>query len=172
MGPLLREVDGRIEETSLGRSMMGVLQKRDRPAFDRVIEAIVRRPPPPAGDGPEDLAYAEVSARFLAARRTIQALDLFVELPNVAAHTIERASETFTAWEQDAAYTLVEFDERFGEEGARVRRLQAQLLSKVAAEEALRNLATIGLLPEALIEQTSAQIAADLALPDRGDVTV
>lgn len=169
---LLHEVDDRIEETSLGRSMVGVLRKRDRPAFDRVVETLVRRLPPPAGDDPEDLAYAEVSARFLAARRTTQALDLFAELPNVAAQTIQRTKETFTAWEQDAADTLAELDEQVGEEGIRVRRLQAQLLSKVAAEQALRDLASVGLLPEALVDQASAQIAAELALPHRGDVTV
>lgn len=169
---LLHEVDDALEEASLDLSVMNMRRQRHRPAFDRVMETLIGRLPPPAGDDPTALAYAEASARFLGARRTSKALDLFAQLPNISERTIERTRETFASWEQAAVDELARLDEQIGKEGRRLRRLQAESLSRVAIEEALQELAAIGLLPEALVHQASTEIAGQLAVPNRGDVTV
>jgi len=154
---LLHEVDDQIEEASLGHaSMEDFRESRERPRFDRLVERLVGWMPQPPGQDPTELAYAEVSARRLAARRAIEALDLFGRLPNVSASSVEGAKDTFRRWEREAIASVEELDrEAGGDEEYDIRRRQAEALSRVAATDALRELARVGLLPQMLVDRAS-----------------
>lgn len=154
---LLHEVDDQIEEASLGHaSMEDFRESRQRPRFDRLVERLVGWMPQPPGQHPTELAYAEVSARRLAARRAIEGLDLFGRLPNVSASSVEGAKEAFRRWEREAIASVEELDrEAGGDEEHDIRRRQAEALSRVAATDALRELARVGLLPQMLVDRAS-----------------
>ncbi|RFA26553.1 hypothetical protein CAI21_16405 [Alkalilimnicola ehrlichii] len=91
---LLHEVDDQIEEVSLDRVRLAARQ-RHRPWFDHCIEALTAKLPPPAGEDAHELAYAEASARRLAARRTLEALDLLERLPNMQTAAVRDAKAVF-----------------------------------------------------------------------------
>ena len=106
------------------------------------------------------VAYAEASARRLAARRTGEALELFERLPGIEAATVEDAKETFARWEQETIDSLSELDRKAGHGGRELRRRQAEALGRVAAAEELRELAETGLLPAALVQRAAQAVAA------------
>ena len=153
---LLHEVDDEIEAVQLGQRLLEA-PPRPQPRVDRVIRRLVGYLPRPPGEDPTELAYAEASARRLAARRTSEELELFAHLPNVAADTIDRARRTFQQWEDHAVAHLDELDRRDSDGGA-LRRRQAEALSGAAARDALHELAGIGLLPATVAEQAAAQV--------------
>ncbi|ADI15260.1 cation:proton antiporter [Truepera radiovictrix] len=157
---LLHEVDDQIEALGVGRVTLEGLYERPRPRLDRLWERLSGLLPSPLGDDPTELAYAEAAARRLAARRTVEALELFERLPNVRAETLERAQRTFVRWEEAAVAALDELDGRAAHDLMGVHRRQAEALCRVAAEDALRELADVGLLPAALAERTAEEVAA------------
>jgi CPA1 family monovalent cation:H+ antiporter len=115
------------------------------------------------GEDPTELAYAEAAARRLAARRTVESLERFERLPNVRAETLERAKRTFGRWEEAAVAALGELDGYAEHDLTAVHHRQAEALCRVAAEDALRDLADVGLLPTALAERTAKEVAARAA---------
>jgi CPA1 family monovalent cation:H+ antiporter len=158
---LLHEVDDQIEEASLDHASMDIYRTRERPRFDRLVEHLTTWLPQPPGQDPTELAYAEASARRLAARRTIEELELFERLPNISASSVEDAKETFARWEQEAIASVDELDRGVDHDNRELRRRQAEALSRVAATDALRELSDVGLLPEAIVNRASRGVAAD-----------
>ncbi|MDP8909328.1 MAG: cation:proton antiporter, partial [Chloroflexota bacterium] len=160
---LLHEVDDQIEEVSLGQTSREKLRRRERPSFDRLLQRLAGWLPEPVGEDPTDLAYAEASARRLAARRTGEALELFERLPNIKAETVADAKATFARWEEEAVASLAELDQKGGDDKREVHRRQAEALSRVASTDALNELAEIGLLPKVIANRAAEVVAAEVS---------
>lgn len=161
---LLDEVDDQIEEFSLDHPAIESVRAREAPLFDRAWERFTGWLP--AGENAAQLAFAEATARRLAARRTSEALSLFDRLPNVRREAVEEAKVTFSRWEEEAIASLTELDERAGELAAHdpggLRRHQAEALSRVAAEDILEELTDVGLLPKRVARRAARAIAAEV----------
>lgn len=161
---LLNEVDDEVERVTLGQGGLDP-SERKRPRFARVLEALkTLLRATPAGD-PTELAYAEATARRLAARRTGETLELFSHLPNIDPASVETAKEVFRRWEQKAENELQELDERSGDTYL-LRRRQAEILCQVASENTLSDLADIGLLPERVALEAVQTLAGEVDSED------
>lgn len=159
---LLHEVDDQIEEAGLGRTSIRGVRDREPPRLERLAQRLIGWLPEPAGEDPTQLAYAEASARQLAARRTGEALELFERLPSIDAETVEDVKGTFARGEREASASLEELAREVGHGGSRLRRRQAEALSRIAVTDALRELADVGLLPEVMVSRTAQTVAKDI----------
>ena len=146
---LLHEVDDEIEDLSLrGASHELGASREGRPGvLEHVSRQLVGRLPEPAGTDPVEMAYAEATARRLAARRTIQTLEVFDDLPGVDHETVERARRTVKQWEEKAIGGLAELDARSETERRAVRVQQARTLARAAGNREIEELVEAGLLP-------------------------
>jgi len=160
---LLHEVDDKIGDVSLGRTSFELTQRRKPPRFDRWLEQLIGWLPEPVGEDPRELAYAEATARRLAARRTIEALELFERLPNIHAQSVAGARETFERWEQEAIATLAELDGQADRDNRELHHRQASALSRVAATDALDELAEAGVLPKIVARRAADALSADVS---------
>jgi hypothetical protein len=61
-----------------------------------------------------------------------------------------------------AIASLEELDRRVGQGGRELRRHQAEALSRVAATDALREVAEVGLLPEAIVSRAAEAVATEV----------
>ncbi len=156
---LLHEVDDEIDELSLrGKGhQMGAARRRRSGGLERLGRRLVSWLPEPAGSDPTDLAYAEATARRLAARRTADALKIFDDLPAIRQETVERARRTFAEWEQEAVAELEELDDRSGQVAGALRVRQASTLAQAASRRELGELVETGLLPEQALGSATAQ---------------
>lgn len=159
---LLDEVDDKIEEFSLDGTPGSVTRERRRPAIDRLLERLSAALPGRLGEAGTSLAYAEASARRLAARQTEESLELFRQLPNVSSEAVARARETFSRWEEEAVASLAELDAHAPHDHGELHRRQAEQLSRITSEEALAELVRVGLLPESAARRAQERIARDL----------
>ncbi len=164
---LLHEVDDQIEALGVGSVTLADVHRRERPSFDRLVARVSSWLPSPVGDDPTTIAYAEASARRLAARRTGEALELFTRLPNIGAGAIEDARATFARWEEEAVAELGELDADVTHDMRQVQHQQAETLIRVTSTEALEELAEIGLLPETMAHEAAETIATEVN-NDRG----
>ncbi len=147
---LLRQVDDEVDEMAamhvdLGRRRRG----HDAPLL-RLSRSLLRWLPEPAGEDPVELAYAEASARRLAARQTHEALNAFDGVPGVRPDVVDSVRRTFTDWESAADTQLAELDERSGGTSRELHERQATLLAEAAAARQVDALVDGGLLPERL----------------------
>ena len=157
---LLNEVGDQVEEVTLGQGGLNP-RERERPRFARLLEGVkALLKIVPAGD-PTELAYAEASARRLAARRTGETLELFSQLPNLDPAAVETVRATFEQWEQRAVAEIDELDER-SSDAAGLRRRQAEILCRVAAESTLDELAEVGLLPRRVAREAAQTLAEEV----------
>lgn len=157
---LLHEIDDLIENASA--SGAATREQRHRPRFDRLLERLLARMPPPTGLTPTQIAYAEASARRLAARRAGAALEEFAELPNLRAETLDCARARFASWQQEAEHELAEFDAQAVSDWTTLYRQQAEVLSRAAAQDELRRLVGIGLLPERVAERAASGLGEEV----------
>ncbi|MDP9457892.1 MAG: sodium:proton antiporter [Actinomycetota bacterium] len=155
---LLHEVDDRIEEVGLGRAPRDAMRRRGPARLDRLARRLTGWLPEPAGEDPTGVAYAEASARRLAARRTGEALEEFGRMPGIEASVVETVKETFARWEQEAVASLEEFDREEDQGGRELRRRQADALSRVASADALHELVEVGLLPEEIARRAARAV--------------
>ena len=123
--------------------------------------------PEPAGEDVTEVAYSEVSARRLAALRANDELDLFKRLPNCDTHTVDKAKETFSYWEQRAAESLAHLDETGGVDRRILMRRQAEALTRVASVEAVRELVDTGLLPQKTADEAVQAIVEEIDRTDK-----
>ena len=156
---LLHEVGDEIESVQLGRGELD--RSRQQPLFDRALQKVIGYLPSPPTERPEELEYAEATARRLAARRTVEELTLFERLPNIDADSVESARQTFHRWEERAVAQLEELD---GDDTDRLdlRRRQAEALCAASATDALDELARSGLLPSAVAAKAARQIKREV----------
>jgi CPA1 family monovalent cation:H+ antiporter len=153
---LLHEVDDHIEEVSVRHVPVQELSRPRPPRVEVLLQRLAARLPRPAGEDADEIAYAEAMARRLAARRTRNALELFGEMPSIHEDALEGAEEVFGRREReagDAVARLVAGD-RHGELQTRM----AEALSRVAAGDALTELADVGLLPEAVARRAARTV--------------
>jgi monovalent cation:H+ antiporter, CPA1 family len=151
---LLDEVDDEVDELALhGPYHQLGAGRRERQRMPDLLRRIDERLPSRLGEDREALAYADATARRLAARRTIEALGLFDDLPSVRPATVDRAREVFRRWERHATERLAAFDELDGDTTRRLRERQAEVLAEAEATRALHELAAGGLLPSRLTDQ-------------------
>jgi len=158
---LLHEVDDQIEEMGVDQSTQESMRQRRPNGFDRWVAQATARLPSPVGEEPSTLAYAEASARRLAARRTVEALSLFSRLPNVSSDTIDRAQHMFAQWEEKAIRELETLDTDVTHDLGAVRHRQAETLVRIAATDALEQLAEMGLLPKTIAERAGEAVAEE-----------
>lgn len=158
---LLHEVDDEIDDLSL-RGMVHQVRATRRTrsgGLERFTRRLVGWLPEPAGNDPTELAYAEATARRLAARRTSDAFEIFDDLPAIRQETVERARRTFTDWEQEAVAELDELDSRSGEDAQALRARQIRTLARASSSRELGELVETGLLPkQALASAGTAQV--------------
>ena len=158
---LLHEVDDEIDDLSLrGKGHeVGTARRRRSGRLERLSRRLVSWLPEPAGSNPTDLAYAEATARRLAARRTGEAFEIFEDLPAIRPETVQRARRTFDQWEQEAIAELAELDSRSGRDASALHVRQVSTLAQAASSRELRELVETGLLPEqALASSGTAQV--------------
>jgi len=160
---LLHEVDDQAEELGMGRPLQHGGDARPQPWFDRLVRRVVAWLPAPAGEDPAQLAYAEASARRLAAQRTDEALTALQDLPNLDAGAVRTTQETFQRWESEAVATLAELDETAGDEGRALRQHQAYAMSRVASVDAMEQLCEAGVLSPALAESAAEQVSRQIS---------
>lgn len=156
---LLNEVDDKIDDVSMGGRSLETLFERERPRLDRYALRLSSWLPKPLGEDPAELAYAEATARRLAARRTLEALELLEHLPNLRPEAVENARHTFVNWEEQAVAALDEL----GSGAADTRELhrrQAEALCRVAATDALGALSEVGLLSEVVARRAAAAVVS------------
>jgi CPA1 family monovalent cation:H+ antiporter len=158
---LLHEVDDEIDDLSLrGRAhTLGSTRQTRSGGLERLSRKLVSWLPEPAGSDPTELAYAEATARRLAARRTADGFEIFDDLPAVRPETVERARRTFVEWERRAIAELDELDTRSGKDASALRARQVNALAQAAASRELTELVETGLLPEQVLKSTgTAQV--------------
>ena len=146
---LLHQVGDEVDELALSDDYGSGGSGRQAPRLDRVTRRLVARLPRPPGEDPEELSYAEASARLLAARRTGEALGLFDELA-VTRAIVDRVRDRFRQWESSAVEELDRLDEACSRDRRELHERQAVLLAQAATRRHLRELVHGGLLPERL----------------------
>jgi monovalent cation:H+ antiporter, CPA1 family len=158
---LLHEVDDEIDDLSLrGRGHeVGAARRARSGSLERLTRRLIGWMPEPAGSDPTDLAYAEATARRLAARRTFEAFEIFDDLPAIRRETVERARQTISEWEQKAIAELDELDTRSGQDARALQAQQVRTLVQAASSRELEELVETGLLPEQALGSTgTAQV--------------
>ncbi|MBA2416322.1 MAG: sodium:proton antiporter [Geodermatophilaceae bacterium] len=153
---VLHEVDDEIDDFSLhGRNhRLGATRRAPSGRLEQLSRRFVSTLPEPAGSDPTELAYAEATARRLAARRTSDALKIFDHLPAIQQETVEHARRTFTEWEQRAIAELDELDASSGAHARALQTRQATTLAQAAASRELSDLVETGLLPEQVLKSS------------------
>ncbi|WP_346618371.1 sodium:proton antiporter [Blastococcus montanus] len=153
---LLHEVDDEIDDFSLHASShrLGATRRAPSGRLEEVSRWLAGLLPEPAGDDPGELAYAEATARRLAARRTADALEIFDDLPAIRQETVDHARRTFAEWEQRAIAELDELDTRSGKDAHDLRVRQVHSLATAASSRELAELVETGLLPEQVLKST------------------
>ncbi len=153
---LLHEVDDEIDDLSLhgGNHQLGVTRRAPSGRLEQVSRRLVALLPEPAGSDPTELAYAEATARRLAARRTADALEIFDDLPAIRQETVEHGRRTFAEWEQQAVAEIDELDTQSGKDARALRARQVHTLAKAASSRELAELVETGLLPEQVLKST------------------
>jgi CPA1 family monovalent cation:H+ antiporter len=158
---LLEEIDVEIEEVENGLLRVDAPRRGYLPWYGRAHRRLLGTLPEPFGEDLQAIAYVEVSARRLAARRSADELETFKALPGVDPARVDQAKSVFTHWEETAAERL----ESLADVGVDVRTLhrrQAKAISRIAAVRALRDLAEAGLLPQAVAEAASQRVVDEV----------
>ena len=158
---LLREVDDEIDDLSLhGRHHeLGATRRSRSGGLDRLVRRLTGWLPEPAGDDPTELAYAEATARRLAARRTAEALEVFDGRPALRQEIVDRARRTVAGWEREAIEALDELDARSGADQRALHTRQVRTLAEAASRRELRELVETGLLPEQALRSADGRRA-------------
>ncbi len=153
---LLHEVDDEIDDLSLRgkRHEVGSTRRRRSGGLEQLSRRLVSWLPEPAGSDATDLAYAEATARRLAARRATDAFETFGDLPAIRPETVERARRTFMEWEQRSIDELAELDSRSGEDASTLHARQVRTLAAAASSRELSELVETGLLPAQVLSSS------------------
>ncbi len=157
---LLHEVDDELEELSLRGAAHQLGSARQQGGrLDRMGRQVVHMLPEPAGEDPTDLAYAEATARRIAARRTGEAFEVFDRVPVIRPETVEAARRTFAEWEREAVAELDELDTGSASDVRELHQRQARTLALAASNRELNELAELGLLPkQAVMTESDRQV--------------
>jgi hypothetical protein len=117
------------------------------------MRATFVRLPIPVGEDEQSLSYAEATARRIAARQTIEDLQLFDRVAGVHPGVVDEARDTFRRWEQQAEERLSAFDSADTAAAHALHQAQIEVLARAEAARALKAFTSSGLLPERAAEQ-------------------
>ena len=147
---LLHQVDDEVDELAAGAPPRDASAESSDFLLSRLSRRLLRWLPEPAGEDAGELAYAEASARRLAARQTREALEVFEGLPGVRPETVERVRRMFQDRERQADDQLDALDDGAGASRRDLHERQALLLARAAADREVSDLVATGLLPARL----------------------
>lgn len=159
---LMEEIDDEIEEVQYGQLRVDAARRAHLPWYGRLHRRVLSWLPPPIGEDLTEVAYTEVSARRLAARKAAEELDLFKTLPNVDPDKVDQAKRTFSHWEEAAGAALERLDQDVDIDRDTLRRRQAKALSRIAAIGVLHEMVDAGVLSPAIAEQAGRRVADEV----------
>jgi CPA1 family monovalent cation:H+ antiporter len=159
---LMQEIDDEIEEVELGALRIDAARRAHLPWYGRLHRKILGLLPQPLGEDLTEVAYIEVSARRLAARKAAEELELFTSLPLVDAERVEEARKVFTHWAESASVMLEQLHGDVHIDLHVLHRRQAKALSRIAAVEVLREMVDAGVLSAAIAEQAGLRVSTEV----------
>jgi CPA1 family monovalent cation:H+ antiporter len=157
---LLHEVDDHIEEVAVRHVPLAEIGDAQPPRAEVLLQRVTARLPPPPGEDPDEIAYAEAMARRLAARRSRETLRLFEDMPSIHASAVDDSRAVFARREREAEDAFNRLEEASGDEDFELNRRMADAIMRVAARDALDELTAVGLLPEAVARSATQVVAA------------
>ncbi len=159
---LLEEIDIEIDEAHQGSLRVDAARRSALPWYARLHRRVLGAMPEPLGENMRDVAYSELSARQLSARRAAEELNRFTALPGVHADLVLEAKTVFEYWETAARERLSGLEEKAGVDVRVMHRRQAKALTKIAAVGALRDLAAAGIVSDQVAQRASERVVQEI----------
>ena len=159
---LMEEIDTEIEEEEAGGVRLDAARRAALQWYGRLHRWLLSRLPRPLGEDLAEVAYIEVSARRLAARKAVEELELFKTLPGVDEHIVDDAKRTFAHWEESAGKRLEILGADVSVDRTVMHRRQAKALSRIAVVEALHDLVTAGVISQAVADTAATRVSGEV----------
>ena len=159
---LMEEIDTEIEEEEAGGVRLDAARRAALQWYGRLHRWLLSRLPRPLGEDLAEVAYIEVSARRLAARKAVEELELFKTLPGVDEHIVDDAKRTFAHWEESAGKRLEILGADVPVDRTVMHRRQAKALSRIAVVEALHDLVTAGVISQAVADAAATRVSGEV----------
>ena len=159
---LMEEIDTEIEEEEAGGVRLDAARRAALQWYGRLHRWLLSRLPRPLGEDLAEVAYIEVSARRLAARKAVEELELFKTLPGVDEHIVDDAKRTFAHWEESAGKRLEILGADVSVDRTVMHRRQAKALSRIAVVEALHDLVTAGVISQAVADAAATRVSGEV----------
>ena len=159
---LMEEIDTEIEEEEAGGVRLDAARRAALQWYGRLHRWLLSRLPRPLGEDLAEVAYIEVSARRLAARKAVEELELFKTLPSVDEHIVDDAKRTFAHWEESAGKRLEILGADVSVDRTVMHRRQAKALSRIAVVEALHDLVTAGVISQAVADAAATRVSGEV----------
>ena len=159
---LMEEIDTEIEEEEAGGVRLDAARRAALQWYGRLHRWLLSRLPRPLGEDLVEVAYIEVSARRLAARKAVEELELFKTLPGVDEHIVDDAKRTFAHWEESAGKRLEILGADVSVDRTVMHRRQAKALSRIAVVEALHDLVTAGVISQAVADAAATRVSGEV----------
>ena len=159
---LMEEIDTEIEEEEAGGVRLDAARRAALQWYGRLHRWLLSRLPQPLGEDLAEVAYIEVCARRLAARKAVEELELFKTLPGVDEHIVDDAKRTFAHWEESAGKRLEILGADVSVDRTVMHRRQAKALSRIAVVEALHDLVTAGVISQAVADAAATRVSGEV----------
>lgn len=159
---LLEEIDTEIEELERGGLRVDAARRAFLPWYGRLHRWVLGILPEPLGEDLTKVAYIEVSARRLAARKAAEELELFKQLPGIDQSHVESAQRTFRHWEEAGSSRLEELEMDEEVDRQMLHRRQAKALSRIAVADVLNELVDEGVLSRKIADQAGARVSTEV----------
>ena len=159
---LMEEIDAEIEEEEAGGVRVDAARRAALPWYGRLHRWLLSRLPQPLGEDLAEVAYIEVSARRLAARKAVEELELFKTLPNVDENTVDDAKRTFAHWEESAGKRLEQLGTDAPVDRTIMHRRQAKALTRITVVETLNNLVSAGVISQAVADAAATRVCGEV----------
>ena len=159
---LMEEIDTEIEEEEAGGVRLDAARRAALQWYGRLHRWLLSRLPQPLGEDLAEVAYIEVSARRLAARKAVEELELFKTLPGVDEHIVDDAKRTFAHWEESAGKRLEILGADVSVDRTVMHRRQAKALTRIAVVEALHDLVTAGVISQAVADAAATRVSGEV----------
>ena len=159
---LMEEIDTEIEEEEAGGVRVDAARRAALQWYGRLHRWLLSRLPRPLGEDLAEVAYIEVSARRLAARKAVEELELFKTLPSVDEHIVDDAKRTFAHWEESAGKRLETLSADVSVDRTVMHRRQAKALTRIAVVEALHDLVTAGVISQAVADAAATRVSGEV----------
>jgi len=159
---LLEEIDTEIEELEMGGLRVDAARRAHLPWYGRLHRWVLGKTPEPLGEDLTKVAYIEVSARRLAARKAAGELELFKQLPGLQPEHVEQAQQTFRHWEEAAGSRLEQLDLDEEVDRQMLNRRQAKALSRIAVADVLNEMVAAGVLSRKIADQAHDRVSTEV----------